>query len=76
MPWTPKDAPSHTKEANTPHLRRLWAAAANAALKEYKDEGRAIRVADAAVNKEKKKKDSEEKSNKIIRDLAHIVDRF
>lgn len=50
MPWTPKDAPSHTKRAKTKHTRQIWSAAANNALKEYGDDARAIRVANAAVN--------------------------
>lgn len=55
MPWKPSDATRHTKNAKTKHEKKIWASAANAALKEYGDEGRAVRVGDAAVNKYKRK---------------------
>lgn len=56
MPWTAKDARSHTKKADTKKKQRQWAKAANSALKQYDgDEGRAIRVANAAVKKSSKK---------------------
>lgn len=55
MPWTAADAPSHSHHANTPAKRHKWATVANNALKEYDgDEGRAIRVANAAVKPKKK----------------------
>jgi uncharacterized protein YdaT len=49
MPWTPEDAPSHTKKANTPKTQRLWAEIANKVLAETGDEGRAIREANAVI---------------------------
>jgi uncharacterized protein YdaT len=49
MPWTPDDAPSHTKKANTAKTRRLWAEIANKVLAETGDEGRAIREANAVI---------------------------
>jgi uncharacterized protein YdaT len=49
MPWTPDEAPSHTKKAATEQLRRLWAEVANKILEETGDEGRAIREANAVV---------------------------
>jgi hypothetical protein len=49
MPWTPDEAPSHTKKAATDRLRRLWADVANKILAETGDEGRAIREANAVV---------------------------
>lgn len=67
MPWTSADAKKHTKDANTAHLRRLWARVANNALKEYGNDAQAIRAANAAVNKEKAK------STKIIRDLNDVA---
>jgi len=73
MPWTANDAKRHTKHADTPHLRRLWARVANNALKEYGNDEQAIRTADAAVNNAKTKK---QKSTKIIRDLQDVADRF
>ena len=53
MPWTPRDAPRYTKAANTSSLSRLWAKAANAALKANGDDAKAIRIANAAVKKAK-----------------------
>ncbi len=55
-PWEPSDALSHTKKAKTPHLQRLWSKAANAALKQYGSDSMAVTVANAAVNKSKRKK--------------------
>jgi len=49
MPWTAAEAKSHTKSADTPKKKRQWSKVANAALKKYKNEGRAIRIANAAV---------------------------
>jgi hypothetical protein len=57
MPWGPKDAPSHTKDAYTPRKCQVWADAANAELKKRLAEGlsqaeaeaHAIRVANAVV---------------------------
>ena len=51
MPWTSTEAPKfNSKTANSPHLATVWANAANAALREYGDEGRAIQAANAAVS--------------------------
>jgi uncharacterized protein YdaT len=49
MPWTPDDAPSHSKKAGTPKAQRLWAEIANKVLAETGDEGRAIREANAVI---------------------------
>ena len=49
MPWQPQDAPRHTHKAGTPHLCRLWAEVANSVLAETRNEGYAIRAANAAV---------------------------
>lgn len=49
MPWAAKDATRHTKKATSRRLRNIWAAAANNALTETGDEGRAVRIANAAV---------------------------
>lgn len=52
MPWTSDDAPKFNRlTASSPHLRSVWADTANAALRKYGDEGRAIQVANAAVRK-------------------------
>ena len=55
MPWSPDDAPRHTHKADTPHLQRLWAEVANAVLAETGDEGRAVRSANAAVTRERRR---------------------
>jgi uncharacterized protein len=49
MPWSPSSAKSFTSKADTPKKQRAWAAAANAALKKYGSESRAVRVANAVV---------------------------
>jgi hypothetical protein len=54
MPWTARDAQSHNKRARTPHQKKVWASAANAALKEYGDDATAIRVANAALHRTSK----------------------
>ena len=51
MPWTAADAHRHTKAADTPKKQHRWATVANAALADGKDEGAAIRIANAAVGK-------------------------
>lgn len=57
MPWSPGDGPSrHSKKANTPAKKRQWASTANSVLKESGDEGKAVRIANAAVKKHPSKK--------------------
>ena len=57
MPWTADDAPKfNASTRNNRHHREVWVNAANAALRQYGDEGKAIRVANAAVKKELKQK--------------------
>lgn len=51
MPWSPKDAPSHTKKANTPAKEKQWSEVANSELKRTEDEARAVRAANAVVKK-------------------------
>lgn len=51
MPWTPEDAPSKTKKADTPKKQRQFAHVANSVLAKTGDEGRAIRSGNAAVAK-------------------------
>ena len=48
MPWTSKSAHRHTKSANTPAKKKKWAKIAEG-LREKYGEGRAIRIANAAV---------------------------
>jgi uncharacterized protein YdaT len=56
MPWTPGDARGKTRKAKTPAKRKKWAAIANAVLKKDGDEGKAIRIASAAVKRKGKRK--------------------
>ena len=49
MPWTPDDAERHTHKATTRVLKQLWAKVANESLERTRDEGRAIREANAIV---------------------------
>ena len=55
MPWKAASAKRHTKKAKTPKKKRQWAKVANAVLKKSGDEGMAIRIANAAVKRKKKK---------------------
>ena len=56
MPWTPNDAERYTKKADTSHLRSIWASAANKHLAETGDDGAAVRIANAAVNRARRGK--------------------
>jgi len=49
MPWTPKDASAKTRKASSPAKKKKWAGVANAVLKKSGDDGKAIRIANAAV---------------------------
>jgi len=51
MPWKASHATRHTRKATTQRLRDAWRKAANNALKYYGDEGAAVRVANAVVNR-------------------------
>lgn len=51
MPWTSSDSARHTKKAKSPKRRRQWSKVANSILERTGDEGRAVRGANAAVNK-------------------------
>ena len=52
MPWSPSDGPSrHTKKANTPATKKQWSDIANKVLADSGDEGKAVRIANAAVKK-------------------------
>jgi len=55
MPWTPRDAKRHTHKATTPKKKRQFATVANKVLEETGDEGRAIRTANAAVRRNRKR---------------------
>lgn len=51
MPWKASDAKSKTRKADTPAKQDQWQAVANAVLAESGDDGKAIRIANAAVAK-------------------------
>jgi len=57
MPWSANDGPSrHTKKAKSPAAKKQWAATANNVLERTGDEGKAVRIANAAVAKRRKGK--------------------
>jgi uncharacterized protein YdaT len=56
LPWTAKSARRHTKKAKSPKAKRQWSKVANAVLKHGGSEGKAIRIANAAVKRRKKRK--------------------
>lgn len=51
MPWSPEDAPRHNKKVKGKAHKQLWSQIANQVLKKTGDEGRAIREANAAVDR-------------------------
>ena len=51
MPWDKSDASRHTKKAKTPAAKKQWSKVANKVLDESADEGKAMRIANAAVKK-------------------------
>lgn len=55
MPWTARDASSKTKKAKSPGAKKQWAAVADKVLAKTGDEGRAVRTANAAVKRRKRK---------------------
>lgn len=55
MPWSASDARSKTKKARTPGAKKQWAATADAVLAKSGDEGKAIRIANAAIKRRRKK---------------------
>lgn len=54
MPWTAKDAPRHNKGLSSSQKKK-WAGIATGILKDTGDEGKAIRVANAAMKRRLKK---------------------
>ncbi len=53
--WHASDALKHTHLADTPSLRSIWCAVANAVHEETHDEGLAVRAANAAVISERRR---------------------
>lgn len=58
MPWSPSDATRHNKSVKSAHGRDIWSSTANSVLAESGDEGKAIRIANAAANKYRAKRSS------------------
>ena len=56
MPWTAADAKRHTKKAKSPAAKRRWSAVANSVLARTGDEAMAVRTANAALSRKRKKK--------------------
>ena len=56
MPWTSRSARSFTKKAKSPKAKRQWSKVANSVLRAGGSEARAVRAANAAVKKRKKRK--------------------
>ena len=50
MPWTPDDAVTHNKKA-TGAKAKQWSAVANKVLEQSGDDGKAVRIANAAIQK-------------------------
>ena len=51
MPWHAENAAGHTKKAKSAKAKKQWSKVANKILKESGDEGKAVRIANAAVKK-------------------------
>jgi hypothetical protein len=56
MPWTARSAKKFTKKARSPAAKRQWKSVANSMLKRGKSEGAAVRAANAAVAKRRKRR--------------------
>ncbi len=55
MPFGPRDATRHTRKADTPKRKRMFAHVANSMMDRGMPEGRAIAAANAAVGRSKRK---------------------
>ncbi len=51
MPWRSKDVPTKTSKAKSAVAKKQWTSTANAVLAKSGDDGKAIRIANAAVKK-------------------------
>jgi hypothetical protein len=54
MPWKMQDASRHTAKAKSATAKRQWSAVANAVLENTGNKARAVRSANAVINKRKK----------------------
>lgn len=55
MPWTPSSSIRFTKKARSKKKKRQWSSTANAVLRRGGSEGSAVRIANAAVKRKKKR---------------------
>jgi hypothetical protein len=53
MPWTPDKSEAHTKKADSPKKKRMWADVANSALSRTGSDSTAIKEANAVVGRYK-----------------------
>ena len=51
MPWTPEDATRHTKKANTPKKRRMWADIATRLKEAGKPDSEVVTIANGVIKK-------------------------
>ncbi len=52
MPWTPNNGPErHTRKADSPNKRKMWADVANSVLARTGDEAAAVREANGVIAK-------------------------
>jgi hypothetical protein len=56
MPWSPKDAASKTRKADSPAERKTWSKVANRTLRDTGDEGRAVRIANYVVKRNQQRR--------------------
>jgi hypothetical protein len=67
MPWTARDAKSHTRKASSPKKARQWSHVANNMLSRGKSEGAAIRAANAVVGRKGRSMKRKRKSSRRSR---------
>ncbi len=60
--WLPRDAPTHTRMADTPFLCCIWCNVANAIFAVTMDRDRAIRSANSAVVAERRRPATRERA--------------
>lgn len=72
MPWSASDASKH-KDGLSPHQAEVWARVANEILERTGDEGRAIRGANAAVNRMREGGWSDEIDNLVTLTVSEAV---
>jgi len=58
MPWNSRDVSKHNRSVKSPKRKKQWKDVANSILSRTGDEGRAIRGANSAVAKSKRRRSS------------------